>query len=458
MKRVLVANRGEIAVRIIRACRQLGLETVAIYSEADADLLHVRLADKAVKVGPSHPGQSYLRGDVIVQIALSTGADAIHPGYGFLAENAQFARMCQEENIIFIGPSEQIISKLGDKVYGRGIATTAGVPVVAGSGDDNVSEADVHALGQSAGYPVLLKAAAGGGGRGMRIVREPNQVKAELEDARREALASFGSDVILAEQFLERIRHVEVQILGDHHGNVMHVGTRDCTVQRRYQKVLEEGPANAISDELRSRIEDDAVRLVSKLHYVGAGTVEFVVDLERNTHHFIEMNTRIQVEHPVTEMLSGLDLVREQLWVADPANELSFTQQQVQVRGAAIELRINAEDPDRNFQPMPGRITALTLPGGPGVRIDTHCQVGTLISPFYDSMIAKLIVHDRDRPSAISRAIAALEEMKIDGVTTNIEFLQRVLRHEDFQHNDISTRWLEHQREELMPVLETAGR
>ncbi|WP_269939817.1 acetyl-CoA carboxylase biotin carboxylase subunit [Arthrobacter sp. HY1533] len=450
MRRVLVANRGEIAVRIIRACQEAGVESVAVYSEADAASRHVLLADRAVRIGPSKPAESYLRADTIVQVALATGCDAVHPGYGFLAENAAFSRMCAENGLIFIGPSPEVIDQLGDKVFGRRIATQAGIPVVPGTGDKAATYEDLVELGRTAGFPILIKAAAGGGGRGMRILNSEAEVRSNFEDAQRESLAAFGSEVIFAERFLTEIRHVEVQVLGDHGGTVVHVGTRDCSVQRRYQKVIEEGPAVSIPLESRHRIEDDAVKLVSEIGYVGAGTVEFVVDMKTGNHHFIEMNTRIQVEHPVSEMISGFDLVREQLWVADPEHRLSFTQEEVSLRGNAIELRICAENPSNGFAPSPGLITELVLPGGPGIRVDTHCVPGWKVSPYYDSMIAKLVIHDVDRPAAIRRALRALDETRIGGIHTNIMFLKSILSHPDFVANSVHTKWVEQHQDELL--------
>lgn len=453
---VLIANRGEIAVRIIRACQELDIRTVAVYSDADADALHVKLADRAVNIGGPRPTDSYLKAETLVQVALATGAEAIHPGYGFLAESAHLAQLCADNGVIFVGPSADIIDKLGDKVNARAIALAASVPVVEGTGDDPASTDDLLALGERSGYPILVKAAAGGGGRGMRIIRSAEEVQENYEDAQNEAQAAFGSGVLFGESYLERIRHIEVQIVGDHHGNVAHVGTRDCSVQRRYQKMIEEGPATAISADLISAIESDAVRLVSSIGYVGAGTVEFIVDLDRGSHHFIEMNTRIQVEHPVSEMISGIDLVREQLWVASPENTLSFAQEDVELRGASIELRINAEDPSQDLMPSPGRIVGLNFPGGAGVRVDSHCQVGTLISPYYDSMIAKIIVQDSDRESARRRAIRALKETRIEGVVTNIPFLLRVLEHSNYVANQFHTKWLEEQMPSMMSVLKSS--
>lgn len=450
MKRVLVANRGEIAVRIIRACQESGVESVAVFSEADRESRHVKLADRAVCIGPPRPGESYLKPETIVQVALSTGCDSVHPGYGFLAENAGFARMCTENDLIFIGPSAEVIDELGDKVYGRRLASAAGIPVVPGTGDKPATYEDLVELGRTGGYPILIKAAAGGGGRGMRILHDESEVRANFEDAQAESLAAFGSPVIFGERFLTRIRHVEVQVIGDHSGNVQHVGTRDCSVQRRYQKVIEEGPAASIPLESRRRIEADAVKLVSQLGYVGAGTVEFVVDMDSGSHHFIEMNTRIQVEHPVSEMVSGFDLVREQLWVADPEHTISFTQEEVSLRGHAIELRICAEDPANGFMPSPGTITEMVLPGGPGIRVDTHCVPGWKVSPFYDSMIAKLIIHDVDRNHAIRRALRALDETVIGGLKTNIEFLKAILSHPDYAANEVHTKWVEENQGELL--------
>ncbi|MEV8143751.1 biotin carboxylase N-terminal domain-containing protein [Specibacter sp. NPDC078709] len=450
MRRVLVANRGEIAVRIIRACQEAGVESVAVYSEADAGSRHVKLADRSVKIGPSKPSESYLRPETIVQVALATGCDAVHPGYGFLAENAGFSQMCADNGLIFIGPTATVIEQLGDKVFGRKIATAAGIPVVPGTGDKPATYEDLVELGRTGGYPILIKAAAGGGGRGMRILQSEEDVRSNFEDAQRESLAAFGSEVIFGERFLTKIRHVEVQVLGDHGGTVVHVGTRDCSVQRRYQKVIEEGPAVSIPLESRQRIEADAVKLVSEIGYVGAGTVEFVVDMLTGKHHFIEMNTRIQVEHPVSEMISGFDLVREQLWVADPEHRLTFTQDEVLLRGHSIELRICAEDPSNGFAPSPGVITELVLPGGPGIRVDTHCVPGWKVSPYYDSMIAKLVIHDVDRDRAIRRALRALAETSIGGIHTNIGFLEKILSHPDYAANQVHTKWLEENQSDLL--------
>ncbi|MDN3519808.1 acetyl-CoA carboxylase biotin carboxylase subunit [Aquisalimonas lutea] len=443
MKRVLVANRGEIAVRVIRACREMNIEAVAVYSKADANALHVELADRAICVGPARVTDSYLNMDAIIQIALSTGCDGIHPGYGFLSENPEFAQKCSDEGLTFIGPDASIIRAMGDKVQGRLIAKEAGVPIVDGTEGTEVSFDDVAALAQRSGFPVLLKAAAGGGGRGMRIVWSEDELKGQFEDAQAEALSSFGDKTVYAERFLPSIRHVEVQVMGNGEGEVIHFGTRDCTLQRRHQKVVEEAQATYFSPEKREEIASDAVRLASHLDYAGAGTVEFVVDAQTAEHFFIEVNTRIQVEHPVTEMITGVDLVREQLEVASNGRFSEDAQASNELRGHALELRINAEDPDSNFAPCPGRINNMTIPGGPGVRFDSHMRPGAEISPFYDSMIAKLIVHDINRKKAIARAQRALREFDITGVKTNSKFLLEIVSSTDFVNDDIDTGWLE---------------
>jgi acetyl-CoA carboxylase biotin carboxylase subunit len=443
VKRVLVANRSEIAVRVIRACRELGLEAVAIYSQADRDARHVQMADQAVCIGPPRPSESYLRSDLIIQVAKATACDAVHPGYGFLSENAAFSRECFDNGLIFVGPSADIIKSMGDKVHARRLAAGIGVPTVEGTVGDEVAFENVQQLASRTGFPILLKAAAGGGGRGMRVVRSQEELRRQYEEAAAEAKAAFGDGTVYAERFLPRIRHVEVQIVGDHHGNVAHFGTRDCSLQRRHQKVMEEAPAACVPDVAREAMANDAVRLASYLRYVGAGTVEFVVDVESGKHYFIEANTRIQVEHPVTELVTGVDLVREQLQVADPANALSVRQLDIVFRGHAIEFRINAEDPERGFAPSPGILTTLQVPGGPGVRFDSHCYQGFAISPYYDSLMAKLIVHDSNRDRALSRARRALGELEVGGVTTNASFLRRLLDHPDIVSNEITTGWLE---------------
>jgi acetyl-CoA carboxylase biotin carboxylase subunit len=446
MKRVLVANRGEIAVRVIRACREMNIEAVAVYSKADANALHVELADRAICIGPARVTDSYLNMDAIIQTAVSTGCDGIHPGYGFLSENPEFAQKCVDEGLTFIGPAAETIRAMGDKVYGRILAKEAGVPIVEGTEGEDVDFDDVAALAERSGFPVLLKAAAGGGGRGMRVVWTQDELKAQFEDAQAEALSSFGNKTVYAERFLPSIRHVEVQVMGNGAGEVLHFGTRDCTLQRRHQKVVEEAQATYFSPEKREEIASDAVRLASHLDYTGAGTVEFVVDARTGEHFFIEVNTRIQVEHPVTEMITGIDLVREQLQVASSGEFSEEARANNGPRGHALELRINAEDPDSDFAPCPGKISNMTVPGGPGVRFDSHVSPGSVISPFYDSMIAKLVVHDVNRERAIIRARRALRELDISGVITNAKFLAGILSSSDFFDNNIDTSWLEKDR------------
>jgi acetyl-CoA carboxylase biotin carboxylase subunit len=445
MKRVLVANRGEIAVRIIRACQELGLETVAVYSEADLKTKHVQIADTAICIGPPHPRDSYLRGDTIVAVALFTGCDAIHPGYGFLSENPGFAATCEKNGIIFVGPNSDVIHSMGDKIAARTLAAEVGLPVVDGTHGNEITLSDVESLGVRSGYPILIKAAAGGGGRGMRVVEGAAELEEQFEEARSEAQSAFGSSELYAESYLPVVRHIEVQIMGDHSGNVIHFGTRDCTTQRRHQKVIEEAPAIVVPEEGREQICADAVRLASALNYVGAGTVEFIYDVETGKYYFIEMNTRIQVEHPVTEFVTGVDLVREQLRVAEPSCTLSVRQDQLLLRGHAIEMRINAEDVSRGFAPSLGEISSLRIPGGFGVRWESHVSGGDIISPYYDSMVGKLVVHDADREWALNRARRALAELQMNGITTNIEFLRSVLENPDFVSNQIRTTWLEEQ-------------
>lgn len=443
IRRVLVANRGEIAVRVIRACRELGLETVAIHSTVDEGAAHTRLADQAVCIGPAHPRMSYLHSDVVVQVALATGADAVHPGYGFLSENAAFAEACQENGLVFVGPNVDTISAIGDKVYARQLAASVGVPVIEGTPRESRGLSEIESLAATIGYPLLLKAAAGGGGRGMRLVPTADALRRSYAEASAEAEASFGNPTIYAERYIANARHVEVQVMGDHFGRAIHFGTRDCSVQRRHQKILEEAPATCVSDETRARVEQSAVELARHLRYVSAGTVEFLVDAGTDRHYFIEMNTRIQVEHPVTEMVTGHDLVREQLRVADGTVGLSLEQRDVSLRGHAIELRINAEDPERGFAPCPGLVEELMPPGGAGVRWDSHLCPGQEISPYYDSMVAKLVIHDTSREEARRRALRAVDELTISGVKTNAPFLRWVLSHPDYRENRLSTTWVE---------------
>jgi len=448
-KKVLIANRGEIALRVIRACRELGIETVAVYSEADRESLHVRFADDDVCIGPPPSRQSYLRIPNIIAAAEITGADAIHPGYGFLAENAEFADTCKASNITFIGPSGDQIRQMGDKASAKKLAQEAGVPTVPGTPGtvQDLDEALGHA--EQIGFPVIIKATAGGGGKGMRIALDAEQFAQSFTLAQNEALSAFGNGEVYVEKYLQRPRHVEIQVIGDTHGKVIHLGERDCSVQRRHQKLIEESPSPALTLELRRRMGDAAVMLAAAIGYVGAGTIEFLLDTTGD-FYFMEMNTRIQVEHPVTEMVTSFDLVKEQIRVA-AGEHISFQGDGSRLRGHAIECRINAEDPYRNFQPSPGVITAYHPPGGPGVRVDTHVYAGYTVPPYYDSLLAKLIVHGNDRAEALNRMGQALDSFILEGVTTTIPFLARIIRHPDFVAGNVDTRFLERQPQLLRP-------
>ncbi|HLG06830.1 MAG TPA: acetyl-CoA carboxylase biotin carboxylase subunit [Gemmatimonadales bacterium] len=439
--KVLIANRGEIALRVIRACRELGLLTVAVYSEADRESLHVRFADDDVCIGPAPARQSYLNIARLIAAAEITGADAIHPGYGFLAENPEFAQICKASNITFIGPLAEQIRAMGDKASARRLAAEAGVPTVPGS--EGILETPETALGvaEEIGFPVVIKATAGGGGKGMRIARDADQFSQMFSLAQNEALAAFGNGAVYVEKFLDRPRHVEIQVLGDTHGRIIHLGERDCSIQRRHQKLVEESPSPALNSELRHTMGDAAVRLASAIGYLGAGTLEFLLD-QSGQFYFMEMNTRIQVEHPVTEMVTGFDLVKEQIRIA-AGEALSLPAELNGLRGHAIECRVNAEDPARNFQPCPGQITAYHPPGGPGVRVDTHVYAGYTVPPYYDSLLAKVIVHGRDREEALARMGQALDSFILEGVTTTIPFLSRLIRHPDFVAGTVDTRFLE---------------
>ncbi len=439
-RKILVANRGEIALRVIRACRELGIETVAIYSEADRDSLHVRFADDDVCIGPAPAKESYLRIARIIAAAEITGADAIHPGYGFLAENAEFAETCAASNIAFIGPTAAQIRVMGDKAAARKTMSDVGVPIIPGTPGPVADADEALESARTIGFPVIIKAAAGGGGKGMRVARNEEEFARSFTLARSEALSAFGNDEVYVEKFLTRPRHIEFQILGDSHGNVIHLGERDCSIQRRHQKLIEEAPSPAMTPELRERMGSDAVRGAKAIDYVGAGTIEMLLD-EDGSYYFMEMNTRIQVEHPVTEMLTGVDLVKEQIMVA--AGAALSIDAMPSLRGHVIECRINAEDPSRSFQPSPGKITAFHAPGGPGVRLDTHIYDGYVVPPFYDSLLAKLVVQGRDRAEAIRRMQIALDSFIIEGVTTTVSFLGRVLRHEAFQRGEVDTKFLE---------------
>jgi acetyl-CoA carboxylase biotin carboxylase subunit len=441
-QKVLVANRGEIAVRIIRACRELGVDTVAVYSEADRSALHVRYADEAYLLGPSPSRESYLRADKLIEIARKCGADAVHPGYGFLAERDDFAEACEEAGIAFIGPKPSSIAAMGDKAKARATVIKAGVPVVPGTeGMGSMSDEELLAAAPQIGFPLLVKATAGGGGKGMREVKSLEEMPALLQSARREAESSFGNGNVYLEKLLEGARHVEIQILADTFGNVIHLGERECSLQRRHQKLLEEALSPAVDEELREAMGDVAVKAAKAVDYVNAGTIEFLLDKDEN-FYFLEMNTRLQVEHPVTEMITGVDIVKEQIRVAR-GRTLSYKQEDVKFNGHAIECRINAEDPYNNFMPSTGRITHSLLPTGPGVRVDTGVYPGFEITPFYDPMIAKLIVWGETRAQAILRMRRALEEYRIVGVKTNIPFHQTMMDSHRFMGGQYDTRFVE---------------
>ncbi len=439
-KKVLIANRGEIALRVIRACRELGIQTVAVYSEADRDSLHVRFADDDVCIGPAAGRESYLRIPRIIAAAEITGADAIHPGYGFLAENAEFSETCTASGITFIGPTAHQIRVMGDKASARKAMADCGVPIVPGTPGpvDDVDEA--LAFAESIGFPVIIKASAGGGGKGMRVAKDADDFARSFNLARSEALSAFGNGDVYVEKYLLRPRHIEFQILGDTHGNCVHLGERDCSVQRRHQKLIEEAPSPAMTPDLRLRMGADAVRGAKAIDYVGAGTIEMLLDTD-GSYYFMEMNTRIQVEHPVTEMLTGVDLVQEQIRVA-AGLPLRITELPP-LRGHVIECRVNAEDPMRNFQPSPGKINTFHPPGGPGVRIDSHVYAGYTVPPYYDSLLAKLIVQAATREEAVKRMQVALESFIIEGPTTTIPFLAKVMQNATFQSGDFDTKFLE---------------
>jgi acetyl-CoA carboxylase biotin carboxylase subunit len=440
-KKVMVANRGEIAVRVIRACRELGISTVAVYSEADKDALHVTLADEAYCIGPAPSKESYLNMTNLMSVATLVGVDAIHPGYGFLAENADFAELCAACGITFIGPSPEAIMKMGDKTTARETMKKAGVPTVPGT-EGVIEDLDEAArVAKEIGYPVIVKATAGGGGKGMRIVHSEEELKRAITLAQKEAEANFGNPGVYLEKFLVKPRHIEIQVLADNYGNVIHLGERDCSIQRRYQKLIEEAPSPALTPELRERMGQAAVQAAKSVNYSGAGTVEFLLDQEGN-FYFMEMNTRIQVEHPVTELITGIDLVKWQIRVA-AGEPLTVKQEDVRFDGWAIECRINAERPDKNFMPSPGTIQFYLPPGGNGVRVDSACYQGYKIAPFYDSMIAKLIVWGKDRKEALERMNRALREFAIDGVHTTIPFHLKVINHPKFVSGDFHIQFLE---------------
>lgn len=439
--RILIANRGEIALRVIRACKEMGIASVAVFSEADRESAHVRLADRSICIGKAKSADSYLRIDQIISAAEVSGADAIHPGYGFLAENAHFNEVVRNSQFDFIGPTPEAMERLGDKQSAREMAKAAKVPVVPGSDGLISDEEEAIRAAKSIGYPVLIKATAGGGGKGMRVAQSEPMLRSALQQAQAEAQAAFGNSGVYLERFVDRPRHVEVQIIADQHGNACHLFERDCSVQRRHQKLIEESPSPLLPTATRSAICEAAVRLIRSAGYHNAGTVEFIVD-QQNNFYFIEVNARIQVEHPVTEMVTGIDLIKTQIRVA-AGERLPFVQADVQLQGAAIECRINAEDPSRNFQPCPGRIASMFAPGGFGVRFDSHAQAGYTVPPYYDSMIGKLIVHKPTREEAIECMDRALAELQIEGIATTASFQQQVLRHPAFRSGQIDTKWVE---------------
>jgi len=439
INKVLIANRGEIALRVIRTCHEMGLQTVAVYSTADRDALHVRFADEAVCIGAPPSKDSYLRPDRIIAAAEVTGADAIHPGYGFLSENAEFSAICADHNIKFIGPSPRTIDLMGNKSLAKETMRKAGVPVVPGSDGVISSVSEARKIAAEIGYPVMVKASAGGGGRGMRVVKSEDELARQFNGARQEAEAAFGNGDVYLEKFIEKPRHVEIQLLGDGKGNVIHFGERECSIQRRHQKLLEESPSPAVNEELRQRMGEAAVRGAQSVNYEGAGTIEFLLD-KHGDFYFMEMNTRIQVEHPVTEEVTGFDLIEQQIRVA---NGMEIEAQDVKLEGHSIECRINAEDPFRKFAPSPGVITAFHPPGGHGIRIDTHVYTGYRIPQHYDSMIAKLISRAPTRELAIAKMIRALDEFVVEGVRTTIPFHQQLLQDERFRAGDFDTHFLE---------------
>ena len=439
--RILIANRGEIALRVIRACRELGIESVAVFSESDRGAEYLSLADEAYCIGGAKSADSYLKIDRIISAAEVSGSDAIHPGYGFLAENSYFNEVCRDCNIDFIGPSPDAMQQLGDKNQARDLAKSAEVPVVPGSDGLIESESEAITIAKEIGFPVLIKATAGGGGKGMRLAEREEDMANAYNQAVTEAGAAFGNAGVYLEKFVLQPRHVEVQILADTHGNVVHLWERDCSTQRRHQKLIEESPSPNLPAKTRAAICEAAVRLVKKANYYNAGTVEFIVDKDNN-FYFIEVNARIQVEHPVTEMVTGIDLIQQQIRVA-AGEKLSFTQDDIACNGVSIECRINAEDPERNFGPCPGTIESICMPGGLGVRFDTHVHAGYTVPPYYDSMVGKLIVHQPTRTQAIACMVRCLDELRIKGIKTTAEFQKSVLLHEDFVNGKVDTKWVE---------------
>jgi len=441
VNKILIANRGEIAVRIIRACKEMNIKTVAVYSEVDKDAMHVKLADEAICIGPANSSKSYLNFKNIIEAANITGADAIHPGFGFLSENSQFAKICEESNIKFIGPNYKVIELMGNKSNAKELMKNAGVPVIPGSDGSVKGLKDAIKIANEIGYPVMLKAAAGGGGKGIRIVNIPEELESNYNIVKQEAKLSFNDDEIYIEKFIKNPRHVEIQILADEHGNVIHLGERDCSIQRRNQKVIEETPSTAIDDKLRNKMGEAAIKAVKASGYTSCGTIEFLVDSDKN-FYFMEMNTRIQVEHPITEERTGIDIVKAQIRIS-AGEPLKIKQKDVKFNGYSIECRINAENPAKNFRPCPGTITGVILPGGNGVRVDTAIYSGYTIPSNYDSMIAKIITHGDTRNEAISKMKRALEETVIEGVDTNIDFLFKIIKNPNFIRGNFDTSFIE---------------
>lgn len=455
IKKVLIANRGEIAVRIIRACREMGIETVAVYSEADREALHAKLADEAICIGPAASSESYLSMDRIISATIISGADAIHPGFGFLSENSKFAELCEQCNITFIGPDSKVIAKLGNKQEARNTMAAAGVPVIPGS-TEAIYDADTGAkIAEEIGYPVIIKAALGGGGKGMRTAGTPEEFEQSFQTAQKETQMAFGDDTMYIEHFVQHPRHIEFQILADLYGNVVHLGERDCSIQRNHQKMIEESPSAALSDELRAKMGEAAVKAAKAAGYQNAGTIEFLLEKNGN-FYFMEMNTRIQVEHPVTEWVTGIDLIKEQIRIAS-GRKLSYTQEDIHLRGHAIECRINAENPAKGFRPSPGTITDMYLPGGKGIRIDSAIYSGYTIPPYYDSMVAKLIVWAKNRGEAIRKMQSALGEVIIEGIDTNVDYQYEILNQPDYLAGNIDIEFIAQNEETLAQAVGKAG-
>lgn len=444
LKKILVANRGEIAVRIIRACREMGIQTVAIYSEADETALHKSLADESVCVGPAVSYKSYLNVKNIIEAACLTGCDSIHPGFGFLSENSNFAKMCDEIGIKFIGPNYKLINLMGNKSKAKDTMKKAGVPVVPGSDGLVYKIAEALEIANKIKYPIILKASAGGGGKGIRVAYNDAELIKAYEIVKQEAKVSFNDDSLYIEKYIENPRHVEIQILADEHGNCIHLGERDCSVQRRNQKILEETPSSVINDKLRKKMGETAVKAIKEIGYSNAGTIEFLVDKNKE-FYFMEMNTRVQVEHPITEIVTGIDIIKEQIKIAS-GEKLAYTQSDIKVNGHSLECRVNAENPDKNFMPCPGTITGLHIPGGNGIRVDSAIYPGYTIPMNYDSMIAKIIVHGKTRNESIAKMKSALAEFVIEGVNTNIDFLYRILENDNFINNNYDTSFIEQKR------------